>query len=172
MFPSQRIHLIPQHTVYINFIFSFPTPLYFYGIITGGIPDLLCAAALQLQKGWDWGQRMWILEGSQGQEKSAASALSVSPEKLLHTSSLRNTLPTTAFCLVLPKHTRTECEVLEGWGHIPIKQMLKRKKVPWAISWESKSISIHIFILFIKMHFISQWSKARAEKLSDCAQTW
>lgn len=52
---------------------------------------------LQLQKGWDWGQRMQILERSQGQEKLAASALSLSFQKLLHTSSLRNTPPTTAF---------------------------------------------------------------------------
>lgn len=27
-------------------------------------------------------------------------------------------------------------------------------------------------MLFVKMRFISQWSKAGAEKLSDCAQTW
>lgn len=27
-------------------------------------------------------------------------------------------------------------------------------------------------MLFVKMRFIRQWSKARAEKLSDCAQTW
>lgn len=48
------------------------------------------------------------------------------------------------FCLVQPKHTSRECEVLEGWGHIPIKQMLKRKKLPLPRPWESKIISIQI----------------------------
>lgn len=57
-------------------------------------PD--CAAALQLQKGQDWGQPTRILAGSQGQKELAASALPLSSEKLLHTSSLRNTPPTTA----------------------------------------------------------------------------
>lgn len=119
------------------YFFFLPTPLYLYGIPIGDIPALLCCctpAAKRLGLGPAY-VNTWRVTGSEGIGSFCSFTLlwETAPHLITEKYTSHD-----CSCLLQPKHTRTEREALGGWGHIPIKQMLKRKESTFSKTLEEQ----------------------------------